>query len=88
MTALRLVPVAPFAVEGVVAGAIRVRLWHYTLGTFLGMLPGALVATVFGDQIAVALEGSTRINWWLVAGIVAALPMGVLAIRRWFGRLV
>ncbi len=88
MTALRLVPVAPFAVEGVVAGAIRVKLWHYAVGTFLGMLPGALAATIFGGQIAAALEDSTRINWWLVGGIVAALAVGVLGVRRWFGGLV
>jgi hypothetical protein len=39
VTALRLVPLAPFAVEGLVAGAIRFKLWHFTLGTALGIIP-------------------------------------------------
>ena len=51
MTAVRLVPLAPFAVVNVVAGAIRMRLRHFMLGSALGILPGTLVATVFGDQL-------------------------------------
>ena len=66
MTAVRLVPLAPFPVVGLVAGAIRGKLWHYTLGTFLGNLPGVLAATVFADQIAATLDDSARINWWVV----------------------
>jgi phospholipase D1/2 len=87
MTALRLVPLAPFAVESVVAGAIRIRLWHLVLGTFLGMLPGVLAATVFGDQLETALRDPSAINYWLVGGVVAALGVLTLAVRRWFGKI-
>jgi phospholipase D1/2 len=87
MTAVRLVPLAPFPVVGLVAGAIRVKLWHYALGTFLGNLPGVLAATVFADQIAVALDDASRINWWLVGGVVAVLVVGTLVVRRWLGNI-
>jgi uncharacterized membrane protein YdjX (TVP38/TMEM64 family) len=86
MTLLRLVPVAPFFVEGVVAGAVRLKLWHLLAGTAIGMLPGTLAATVFGDQIQTALSGG-GINWWLVGGCVAALAVGVVAVKRWFSRM-
>jgi phosphatidylserine/phosphatidylglycerophosphate/cardiolipin synthase-like enzyme/uncharacterized membrane protein YdjX (TVP38/TMEM64 family) len=86
MTAVRLVPLAPFPVVGLVAGAIRVKTWHYTLGTLIGNLPGVLAATVFADQIAAALDDSAKINWWVVGGVVAALVAGTLAVRRWLGR--
>jgi phospholipase D1/2 len=85
MTAVRLVPLAPFPVVGLVAGAIRVKLWHYTLGTFLGNLPGVLAATVFADQIAAALDDSARINWWVVGAVIAVLVAGTVAVRRWLG---
>jgi phospholipase D1/2 len=74
-------------VVGLVAGAIRVKLWHYALGTFLGNLPGVLAATVFADQIAVALDDASRINWWLVGGVVAVLVVGTLVVRRWLGNI-
>ncbi len=85
MTLLRLVPVAPFAVEGIVAGAIRLKLWHLALGTAIGMVPGTLAATIFGDQIETALTGGP-VNWWLVGGCAAALGAGLFAVKRWFSR--
>jgi len=86
VTAVRFVPLAPFAVEGVVAGAIRIKVWHFLLGTFLGMLPGTLTATVFGDQIETALRDPERINYWMVAGVVLVMIGATLAVRRWLYR--
>src|SRR5262245_53974660 len=85
ITAVRLVPLAPFAVVGLVAGAIRIRLWHYALGTCLGNLPGVLAATVFGQQIATALEDPAKIDWWVVGGVIAALLSGTIAAWKWVG---
>ena len=45
MTLLRLVPLAPFVVESIVAGAIHMRVWHVALGTAIGLLPGTLATT-------------------------------------------
>ena len=70
MTLLRLVPLAPFAVESIVAGAIRMKLWHVVVGTAIGLLPGTLTTTVFGDAIETA-TGSGPVNWWLVGGAAA-----------------
>src|SRR6185295_16710034 len=50
-TVRRLVPLAPFAVESIVAGAIRMKLWHVIVGTAIGLMPGTLTTTVFGDAI-------------------------------------
>ena len=87
ITAVRLVPVAPFAVESIVAGAIRIKLWHLVVGTFLGMLPGTLTTTIFGDQIETALHDPSRINYWLVGGVVAAFALLTFAVHRWFARM-
>ena len=83
MTAVRLVPLAPFAVVGLVAGAIRIRLAHFAGGTALGMLPGAMVTTIFGDQLAAGLIDPSRINYALIAVVAAVFVAGVFAVRRW-----
>lgn len=85
--AIRIVPVAPFFVESIVAGAARVRLWHYTLGTFGGMLPGVLATTVFGDQIATALEDTSKINYGLIAAIVLVFVAMTWYVKRWFEKI-
>jgi phospholipase D1/2 len=87
ITAVRLVPLAPFVVESIVAGAIRIRVRHLVVGTFLGMLPGVLTATVFGDQLEAALHDPSQINYWLVGGVVALLAVATFLVRRWFVRM-
>lgn len=84
--AIRIVPAAPFVVEGIIAGAARIKVWHYALGTFAGMLPGVLTTTVFGDQIASALDDSSRINYWLIGGIIVFFVVVSYFVRRWFAR--
>jgi phosphatidylserine/phosphatidylglycerophosphate/cardiolipin synthase-like enzyme/uncharacterized membrane protein YdjX (TVP38/TMEM64 family) len=82
--AVRIVPVAPFAIEGMVAGAVGIKLWHFALGTVLGMLPGTLTTTIFGEQIQTALEDPSKINYWLVGGVVVFFIGLILVVRRWF----
>jgi phospholipase D1/2 len=84
--AVRLVPIAPFVVESVVAGAIRIRFWHLAVGTLIGHVPGSLGTTVFGAQIEAALRDTGEINYWLVTGVLLVIVAGVLAVRRWLVR--
>ena len=86
MTLLRLVPLAPFAIESIVAGAIHMRVWHVAVGTAIGLVPGTLATTIFGDQIETALSGGS-INWWVVGGVLGLLGAGVWAVNRWFRKM-
>lgn len=83
ITALRLVPLAPFAVEGVVAGAVRVKPWQFMLGTAIGILPGTLTSTVFGDQLQAALEDPSKVNYWLIGSVLGLLAAATWFVRRW-----
>jgi len=87
VTAVRLVPIAPFIVESMVAGAIRIKLWQLNVGTFLGMLPGTLTATIIGDAAQAALHDPSRINWWWVGGTVGLLLLGSVLVTRWLHRV-
>ena len=53
---LRMVPVAPFSLINLAAGAIRIRLGDFLAGTILGMAPGMAALTVFGDRIEALLR--------------------------------
>jgi phospholipase D1/2 len=86
MTAVRLVPLAPFAVVNMMAGAIRIQPAHFVIGTALGILPGTLIATVFGDQLFAALRDRRLVDPLAVTAIVALGALLLTAtwlIRRW-----
>jgi uncharacterized membrane protein YdjX (TVP38/TMEM64 family) len=81
--AVSIAPIAPFPIVGMVAGAVRIRLRDYVLGTMLGMTPGTLAMTVFANQIEVALESPEHINYGIVVGLIAVLATLTFAARRW-----
>ena len=71
--AVCIAPVAPYVVVGTVAGASRITLWHFLLGTVIGMLPGTVATAMFANEISNALDDPSKVNYWVVALIVAIL---------------
>lgn len=81
-----MLPTPPFVVQNMIAGAVRIALWKFMLGTFLALLPGMLAWTVFGDQIANAMDGSGKVNYWLIGGAVVLLVAFTILARRWLAK--
>ncbi|HKY02083.1 MAG TPA: VTT domain-containing protein [Burkholderiales bacterium] len=82
--AIRMVPIAPFPVEGIMAGAARISVRDYTIGTFLGMLPGVLATTVYGRQIERALKDASTINYWVLGAVALIFILITVAVGLWF----
>ena len=83
-----MLPTPPFSVQNIIAGAARIPLWKFMLGTFLALLPGMVAWTVFGDQLAAAMEESGKVNYWLIGAAAVLLVGFTFAARRWLaGRL-
>ena len=83
VVAVRMLPVAPFAVVNMVAGASHIRLRDLLLGTLIGISPGTLAMTLFAEQIAAALKNPTPLTFvW--AGLTGLLIVVCLwALQRW-----
>jgi len=56
MILVRIVPVAPFTVVNVVAGASHIGWRDFLLGTALGMLPGIVATVLFVDRLIAAVR--------------------------------
>ena len=71
---LRLVPVAPFMVVNLVAGASHVRFRDFVLGTTLGMLPGTALLIAATHGITALVSRSTGPVWlWMPLAVLAAV---------------
>jgi len=48
---LRLIPIVPFWLINLVAGAVGLRLWVFVLGTFVGMIPVSFIYASLGNGL-------------------------------------
>lgn len=51
IAAFRLIPLGPFTLVNAAAGAARIRLAPFALGTVLGLIPGVVVMALFSAQL-------------------------------------
>jgi uncharacterized membrane protein YdjX (TVP38/TMEM64 family) len=82
MASLRMVPVAPFTVVNVVAGSARVRALPYSVGTFIGLLPGNLMLGMFGHQLRAVLRSPAPRDIALLAAILVVATAAAWWLRR------
>ncbi|MEH2513873.1 phospholipase D1/2 [Nitrobacteraceae bacterium AZCC 1564] len=69
---IRMVPIAPFSIVNVLAGASQLKFRDFIVGTALGMAPGIVAMAALGAQIA---EFARHASWssTLLLGLIIAL---------------
>jgi uncharacterized membrane protein YdjX (TVP38/TMEM64 family) len=80
---LRVVPVAPFTLINIVAGASHIRFRDFVLGTFLGMTPGITAISIFGHQLEVAIRDPNIESFAILGSVILVTALAALAVRRW-----
>ena len=76
----RLLPIAPFTLVNLAAGASGIRFVDFLVGTLIGMLPGLVLLSVMGDRIIrVLAEPSAGDIAILVVCVAALIGLAVAA---------
>jgi phospholipase D1/2 len=83
MILVHILPVAPFTIVNLVAGALQFRLRDFLLGTCLGMMPGILAMAILMDRVSTTLQEPEPGNFALLAGVIALLILGAMLLGRW-----
>ena len=91
LVVLRLIPIIPFWLINLVAGAIGLRLWVFVLGTFVGMIPVSFIYASLGNGLGtLAEEGrppdlAVLFSPSVILPILglAALALAPVLYRRW-----
>jgi phospholipase D1/2 len=77
---LRLLPIAPFTLVNLAAGASGIRFVDFLVGTMIGMLPGLVLLSIMGDRIIrILAEPSAGDIAILVLCVVALIGLAVAA---------
>lgn len=83
MTIVRLLPLAPFTLINFTAGASRISLQDFILGTVLGMAPGIVAITLFSGQLGEAMRAPDPLNVGILFGLLLIITVaGTWAWRR------
>ncbi|MGA7981080.1 MAG: VTT domain-containing protein [Chromatiaceae bacterium] len=79
---VRVVPVAPFTVVNLFAGASHIRFRDYLIGTVVGMLPGVAAMSIFAEGILGMIQGAKAGDFLvIVLGLLFLVGFALLARR-------
>lgn len=83
MITVHIVPIGPFTLTNILAGALRVRLRDHLAGAAIGMTPGILAITFFTDGLLHALLHPGLRSFAALAALAAIIAWLALRLRRW-----
>ncbi|MFA7387361.1 MAG: VTT domain-containing protein [Thiohalobacteraceae bacterium] len=84
---VRVVPVAPFTVINLIAGASHIRFRDFMLGTVVGMVPGMFAIVLLVDRAAASLRSPSWQNILTLILVASAVILaGVLLSRHLLNR--
>lgn len=85
MVIIRMLPIAPYTVVNMIAGASHIRFQDYMIGTMLGMLPGIALTVTFVHNLAQAIRNPSP-GTIMVLAVVAVLLVGAaMGLQRLLG---
>lgn len=82
MIILRMLPVAPFTLVNVIAGASQIKVKDYMLGTLLGMGPGIIITVIFAHNLASAMRDPSPKSFAMVGAVAVALLVVSVVLQR------
>ena len=83
VAAVRMLPVAPYSLVNLAAGAVRVPFRDFVLGTLLGMTPGVVGITFFTQQLEEMIRRPSALNLTIMIGTLLLMFVGIVGLRRW-----
>jgi phospholipase D1/2 len=85
---IRIVPVAPFTIINLVAGASHINFRDYFTGTILGMTPGMLAISILVDRTGATIRDPNLTNAGILAIVIGAVALAAFGLVKWLSRKV
>ncbi|MCH4813295.1 TVP38/TMEM64 family protein [Vreelandella neptunia] len=81
MTVINLLPLAPFTLTNMLAGAFHLKFRDYMIGSTLGIVPGLAAVILLGSQLG-ALFTAASAKELILAGVGLAAGVGLLVVLK------
>jgi uncharacterized membrane protein YdjX (TVP38/TMEM64 family) len=83
---IRVIPVAPFTVTNLVAGASHISFRDFALGNLFGLAPGIIAIALFTDTLMTTISEPNLPGFALLAVVVAVIAVATVVMQRWLVR--
>jgi uncharacterized membrane protein YdjX (TVP38/TMEM64 family) len=83
---VRVLPLAPYSIVSLAAGAARIPRVAYTAGTALGMLPGVLLYAFFIDRAREVIADPGPLSWAMLFFALILIVAATIILRRYLAR--
>ena len=80
---VRLIPIAPFVVVNLIAGASHIKLRDFVFGSALGLMPGTIGLALITNGVINAADEPNTFNLSIVIMMIAVFAVLSLGIRQW-----
>jgi phospholipase D1/2 len=85
VTVLRLLPIAPYMLVNLAAGAMQLRFRDYFAGTVLGMTPGIFMMTMVGVSAGEVMHRPDAPRIILFIAVLLTVALVGYGLQRWLG---
>lgn len=83
MVVINLLPIAPFTMTNMMAGAFQLKFSRYLIGSAIGIIPGLIVVTLLGGQLNKIVSTTDNQQFWIGIVIAVVLIIVLMAIIYW-----
>ena len=83
MIIVRIIPVAPFTIINMVAGAAHIRFRDFVIGSAIGLLPGIVGISLFTDRLAATIQKPDLQAFAILAAVAAVIILGGWSFWHW-----
>lgn len=83
---VRMIPVAPFSLINLIAGASEIRFRDFVLGTIIGMVPGVIAIGLITEGILFNLNRSGIAGFGVLFALIALVAAGLVGMKTWLTR--
>ncbi len=79
---LRLLPIAPYTIVNLTAGASHLKLGQFMAGSAIGLIPGMAALTVFSGSLYDAITNPSAQTLGILVLVAAVIAIAALSLRR------
>lgn len=84
---VRLIPVAPYTLINMLAGASDIKLRDFVIGTVIGLLPGIIMIIVFATSLRQVFDSPSVWDITIFVGIVISIGSVLWGMKKWLTKL-